>query len=100
MSSDAFVAPPISQLGTQYIVVTSIAKNDSLGVVGPFVIAIVATVDNTQVTVQCNSRGASLTLTSGALNCTKGSKMTLTLNRFQTAEVSSYFICSRLYVIR
>jgi lipoate synthase len=88
MSSDAFVARPISQLGLQYMVVTSIVRSDMAGVVGPFVIAIVATADNTQVTVQCNSVSTTLTLTSGALSCTKGGTMTLTLNQFQTAQVS------------
>jgi hypothetical protein len=51
MSSDAFVVRPISQLGLQYMVVTSIVRSDMVGVVGPFVVAIVATADNTQVTV-------------------------------------------------
>jgi hypothetical protein len=88
MSSDAFVVRPVSQLGTQYMVVTSILRSDLVGVVGPFVIAIVATADNTQITVQCSSQSASLTLSSGALTCSKGGTMTLTLNQYQTAQVS------------
>jgi IgGFc binding protein len=94
MSSDAFVARPISQLGTQYMVATANSQPQMAGLVGPFVIAIVATVDNTQVTVQCNSPGSSMTLTSGALSCTKGHTMTLNLNQFQTAQVSDYYKCS------
>jgi hypothetical protein len=88
LSSDAFAVRPVSQLGTKYMVVTSIVRSDLAGVVGPFVIAIVATADNTQVTVQCNSQSTSLTLSSGALTCNKGGTMTLTLNQYQTAQVS------------
>ena len=87
LASDAFPVRPISRLGKQYMVVTGILKSDFASVVGPYVIAVMATVDNTVVTVQCRSQNATLKLTSGALSCAKDGTMTLHLNKFQTAQV-------------
>lgn len=84
---DSYVARPVSQLGKQYIVVTSILTTSGTDTVGPYVIAIMATQPNTLVTVNCRSQSSSLSLSSGSSTCVKGGSMTLTLGAYQTAEV-------------
>ena len=90
-SNDAFAIPSVDQLGTSYMVITSILYNSVVTDVGPFVFAIMATADNTLVTVQCNTPGASLTLTYAGQTCTKGGTMTLLLNNTQAIQVRVSF---------
>ena len=86
-SNDVFVIPTTTQLGTQYVIVTSIVRNVGAYSVGPFVFAVMATVSSTIITVSCNSQDPQLLLTYGNKSCAKGGSMNLSLNQAQTVQV-------------
>jgi len=55
--------------------------------VGPFVFAIMATANNTVITIQCNTQDSSLNLTYKSMSCIKGGWLNLTLNENQAVQV-------------